>query len=256
MKKFMKAIAFVTVMCMALSTVAFADNGAEKSETDDKTVIVTVTEAGANEQVALYIVEESETASTADTPLFIDQMGADANGDAAFTAKIAEEVDAVRVFVGYAANTRDSAVDLGAVTLKEATTKITVTKVAVESVKGVQAEADLGDAYAFKFTATAPNGVFATNMVWAISYTDKDGNSDTRYSESVDVSDYLIGAGMDGAITLGVAFSNGSVVRPIEAVTINSVDAIFLFNDADETEITTGDKDFTDDRNNNSGGNE
>jgi hypothetical protein len=235
---------------MALSTVAFAaDAVGTTAKVDEKTLTVTVTEADANEQVALYIVAESETASTSDTPLFIDQKGADTNGDATFTAKFDGTVDAVHVFAGYGkfATANNRAADLGAVTLKEAITAITVTKVDVDSVKGVKAESDLGDAYAFSFTATAPENVYATNMVWAISYTDGNGNSDTVYSESVDVSGYLIGAGMDGAITLGVAFSNGSVARELAAVTINSVDAIFLFNDADKTVKTTGDKNFSGD---------
>ena len=248
MKKFMKAIAFVTVMCMALSTVAFAETESPFGEVTDKTFTVTVKGAGNNEQVALYIVEAKEGASTTDDPLYIDQTAANGSGTAEFTAKIARDVKAVKVFVGYAANTTGKAIDLGEVQLVEAETAITVVKVDVDSVKGVKAESDLGDAYAFSFTATAPENVYATNMVWAITYTDEVNNvTDTVYSESVDVSEYLIGAGMDGAITLGVAFSNGSVARELDAVRIDSVDAIFLFNDAGKTVKTTGDKNFSGD---------
>lgn len=257
MKKFMKAIAFVTVMCMALSTVAFAAtvegmlDGAT-AELSEKVLNITVTGAEKDEQVALMVVASTAADNDFSAPLYIDQK-ASAGDSVGFTAVLTNAtVDAVDIYVGYsswaAGNT--TARKIGEdVQITEGVTEITITKVAVESVTGVQAEADLGDAYAFSFTADGPEGVYATKMVWAISYTDKAGNSDTRYSEAIDVSSYLIGAGMSGTIELGVAFSNGSssVVRPIEAVTIDSVDAIFLFNDADKTVKTTDNKNFKDD---------
>lgn len=255
MKKFMKAIAFVTVMCMALSTVAFAANEGILTKVDEKTLDVTVTAAGPNEQVALYIVAESATASTADTPLFIDQKGADNAGRADFTAKFDGTVEAVRVFVGYAANTSGSAVDLGAVTLKEAVTKVTVTKANVTLLKEKQAESDIGQIYTVAFDVEAPQGstVTATNMIWAITYTDEVNNvTDTVYSEAVDASGYGIGAVMDGAVTLAVAFNNGSVGRDLDSVDIDTIDAIFLFSDGSEAATD----DFSDDDSRNiSGGN-
>ena len=238
MKKFMKAIAFVTVMCMALSTVAFAaDAVGSATKVDDKSLTVTVTEAAANEQIALYIVAESATASTADTPLFIDQKGADANGDATFTAKFNGTVEAVHVFVGYGkfATANNRAADLGAVTLKEATTAITVTKANVTLLKEKQAESDIGQIYTVEFEVEAPQNstVTATNMIWAITYTDG-SKTDTVYSKAIDASDYGIGAAMSGAVKLAVAFNNGSAGRDLRSVTIDTIDAIFLFNDGSE----------------------
>ena len=252
MKKFMKAIAFVTVMCMALSTVAFAaDAVGSATKVDDKSLTVTVTEAAANEQIALYIVAESATASTADTPLFIDQKGADANGDATFTAKFDGTVEAVHVFVGYGkfATANNRAADLGAVTLKEATTAITVTKAEAGKVlKNEDAEADFGSAFAFEFAITTPDGVSAQKMVWAITYaTDENGGTETVYSDAVDVSGYSFGALVGGSVKLGVAFSNGSRVRDIPYVDIVDVDAIFLFNDTAGTVKSTGNIDFSGD---------
>ena len=233
MKKFMKVIAFVTVMCMALSTVAFAETESPFGEVEDKTFTVTVTGAG-NDQVALMIVEAANGDYNFSNPLYIDQMGAE-NGTAVFTAKIAADVDAVDVYVGYASNNSDKAAYLGKVELVEAVTEITVIKTKIaEVLKNEEAEADYGTAFAFEFAITAPNGVSAQKMVWAITYeTDENGGTKTVYSDAVDVSGYSFGAVLGGSVTLGVAFSNGSSVRDFDYVEIEDVDAIFLFsNDA------------------------
>lgn len=245
MKKFMKAIAFVTVMCMALSTVAFAHQLPATAE--DKTFTVTVENAG-SDQVALMVVEAANGNYDFSNPLYIDQMGAE-NGTAEFTAKIAADVDAVDVYVGYASNNSDKAAYLGKVELVEAVTEITVIKTKIaEVLMNEEAEADYGTAFAFQFAITAPDGVFAQQMVWAITYkTDENGGTKTVYSDAVEVDDYNLGGVLGGSVTLGVAFSNGSSVRPIEYVDIVDVDAIFLFNDTAGTVKTTGGKDFSGD---------
>lgn len=237
MKKFMKAIAFVTVMCMALSTVAFADNrnSAVKSTTDDKTVIVTVTTAGANDQVALYIVEDKDGASTLDAPLFIDQKGMN-EGSAVFTAKIAADVEAVKVFVGYAANT-GSAIEVGTVALVQPITEITINKLStdlrIQTVEGVQ---QVGAGVGIKLDVKAPKNVYATDMIWAIRYTDANGDPQVSYTDPMDVADYGIGTLLKGEIDLGLAFLNGfnRAGEEIASVEITDVDVIFLFTGGKE----------------------
>jgi len=240
MKKFMKAIAFVTVMCLALSTVAFAAGTAP-----EKIFNVTVTEAG-NDQVALYIVAEG--GSLTDDPLYIDQKGAE-NGTAEFTAVLTNAtVDAVDVYVGYATYAAGNTTPLyvGTVKLEEEVTEITVTKINAVEVERAEegAESDYGYGFACGFNVTGvPSGCYAKQMVWAITYK-VPGTETTRtvYSEAINVEEYRIGDVVDGNIKLGIAVANGSRLRPdVEEVTIESVDAIFLFNDADETVKTTDD---------------
>lgn len=238
MKKFMKAIAFVTVMCMALSTVAFA--AGTLGEATDKTFTVTVTGA-VTDQVALMVVAAVEgddnPAYDFSNPLYIDQKAAaGAEGKAEFTAKIAAGVDAVDVYVGYASNTTpgNKAAYLGEVELVEAVTEITVTKVKAEAAieNNTEAESDIGEAWTIDLTVTAPDGVYATDMVWAITYEDSseaDGEK-TVYSEPMEIDDYSIGSVVDGDVTLGVAFNNGSTLRGLGSVTVKTVDVIFMFS--------------------------
>ncbi|MBQ8765078.1 MAG: hypothetical protein IJZ12_04070 [Clostridia bacterium] len=244
MKKFMKAIAFVTVMCMALSTVAFA--AGTLGEATDKTFTVTVTGAG-NDQVALMVVAavegDNNPAYNFSNPLYIDQTAAAGDeGKAEFTAKIAADVDAVDVYVGYASNPDTTkAAYLGEVALVEPVTAITVAKVDAFNTGNIteneteSAESDYGYGYACKFTITAPDGVSAQKMVWAITYKVDENNTRTVYSDSVNVSAFGYGSVLTGETYAGVAFSNGSrfgntVINPVQIV---DVDAIFLFsNDA------------------------
>ncbi len=251
MKKFMKAIAFVTVMCMALSTVAFAETGAALDETVPKQVNVTVEGAGNGEQVALYIVAEG--GDTDDTPLYIDQKAANASGVASFVAPIANEtVKKVEVFVGYATYANETptlgALHVDTVALEKAITKVTVVKVAADAVQGgetedLKAQEQTGAGVWGEFSVEAPAGVEASKMIWAIRYADK-----VKYSDSIDVADYHIGNMVTGSIKLGFAFLNGSELNNIDPVTITEVDAIFLFVDTDGTdfedqEVLTNDAD-------------
>lgn len=243
MKKFMKAIAFVTVMCMVLSTVAFA-NEAAKSDTDDKTVIVTVTTAGTNDQVALMVVEATGTTPNRDfsNPLYVDQKGAE-DGAATFTAKIDADVNAVDVFVGYANNGDNPAVHVGKVDLVDVITEVTVVMADSGFVQGdnLKAQEQTGAGVWGEFTVKAPDEVEASQMIWAIRYTDEKGDPQVKYSDAIDVADYHIGNMLAGSIKLGLAFLNGSVLNEINSVTITGVDAIFLFvgEDFEDQEVLT-----------------
>ena len=101
MKKFMKAIAFATVMCLVLSTVAFA---AAVVDEETKALNITVEGAAAGEQVAIIIVEAGAEEFTAETILYVDQK-ASKNFSTTITG-----VDAIDVYAGYATNTSGEAV--------------------------------------------------------------------------------------------------------------------------------------------------
>lgn len=248
MKKFMKAIAFVTVMCMALSTVAFATVSPVLRE-NEKVLDITVTGAG-NDQVALLVV--AENAEDFNTPLYIDQKGA-VDGivefEAVLTNVTAEKVD---IYVGYASLGADSPAKVGSVPLTKPITKASVEMVDSgwldkddEDLKGKQ---QIGGGVWADFNVVVPDGVSATNMIWAIRYNDAEGKPKVKYSDPVaNFVDYNIGSIVKGSVTLGLAFLNGfdelkSDINDIAPVQITRVDAIFLFSDGDEVFTNDDDK--------------
>lgn len=236
MKKFMKAIAFVTVMCMALSTVAFAAGSVPETALD-KTFQVTVTGAG-NEQVALMVVAAG--AENFNTPLYIDQKPA-VGGNATFTAVLTNtDVEAVDVYVGYASNQLENgkAPKIGTVKLVQPITEVTVSNVICtwNDYKGEGMEQNATGAV-LEFTVAAPEGTAATKMVWAIdsaAFTNR-----TKYTEVYDMTDYGIGTIINNSqVKLGLAFLNGSDLNDIEPVEIENIRAYFLFVNSDNTEKT------------------
>lgn len=241
MKKFMKAIAFVTVMCMALSTVAFAAGSVPETALD-KTFQVTVTGAG-NEQVALMVVAAGAT--NFNTPLYIDQKASE-NDNVAFEAVLTNtDVEAVDVYVGYASNQLENgkAPKIGTVKLVQPITKVTVSKIDCGWTDAIKGDQQYGTGVWAEFDVKVPDGVTATNMIWAIRYTEN-GEAKVKYSDPVaDFADYNIGSVVKGSVTLGFAFLNGfdeikSDDNDIDPVTITGVDAIFLFSNS-EDEIFT-----------------
>lgn len=243
MKKFMKAIAFVTVMCMALSTVAFAaTEGAVLN--GEKVLDITVTGAGAD-QVALMVV--ASTANDFSAPLYIDQK-ASAGDSVDFTAVLTNaDVDAVDIYVGYSswvAAGNNTARKIGEdVEIKEDVTEITIAKTSAELVSS-EGAAGVGAT----FTVTAPVGAKATSMIWAIRYNKTvEGvtTEDIKYTAKQNLSEYGLGDVINNSsVKLGVAFPNGS--DEIEALDITGVDAIFFFQDV-ETPVVTHEDLWNDD---------
>ena len=248
MKKLMKAIAFATVMCMLLSTAAFAANSVAEDSSVAKQINVRVESLESNEQVALVIVEKDLGLSS--EILYIDQKAATGTV-AEFEAPIAAEVEAVDVYVGYASNTGDEPVHVGYVELREdAITEVTV--VMSEDVilqEGIQGQEQTGAGVAATFTVKAPEGVTAKNMIWAIRFTDAQGNK-VKYSDPIDIARHSFGSVLDGSVRLGFAFLNGSILNEIDSVEITKVDAIFLFTDGVENgfrqEVFTNENDKKD----------
>ena len=251
MKKFMKAIAFVTVMCMALSTVAFAAGNAVLGDTE-KVLDITVTGAG-DDQVALMVV--ASDATNFDTPLYIDQKGA-VDGTAEFTAVLTNaNVEAVDIYVGYAtyADKNNAPEKIGEdVAITNPITKVTINKVAADTIlqgtENLNGAQQVGAGVAIKFDVEAPKNVSATNMIWAIRYTDPakpEEGQKVKYTEAFDVSGYGIGTTLKTGIQLGLAFLNGynRLGEEIASVTITGVDAIFLFTDGEEICTNSADVD-------------
>ena len=138
------------------------------------------------------------------------------------------------MFVGYAANDTGKAIDLGKVELKEKITKVTVTKLGADSIDNVPGEQQIGAGVWGDFAVTAPEGVEAAKMIWAIRYADT-----VKYSDAINVADYHIGNIVSGSVKLGFAFLNGfnRAGEEIDPVEITGVDAIFLFVDTDGTDF-------------------
>lgn len=240
MKKFMKAIVFVTVMCMALSTVAFAAGSVSTTTAPEKIFKVTVTDAG-SDQVALYIVEAGDPLTA--NPLYIDQMGA-VDGEAEFTAVLTNKtVEAVDVYVGYAtyADLKAEPLKVDTVKLVQPITEVTISKVDTDFVtaNGVQ---QVGAGAALTVNVKAPNGISATDMIWAIRYMDGDVER-VKYTESFDISGLGLGTVLKGDVQLGLAFLNGfnREGEEIASVEITDVDAIFMFTGGHGEKYTNAD---------------
>lgn len=248
MKKFMKAIAFVTVMCMALSTVAFATNEGTVAQdtTNYKQVNVTVTGAAAGEQVALLIVGKDKPIST-EIPLYIDQKPAVAQGEgaaASFKAPLTvDDGTEVDVYVGYSSYS-GAAIKLGTVEITAPVTEVAITK--TESGAVVGSDGKLGVYATVNFTAI-PDGYSLDAMIWALEL--KEGgykytkaieglknygygvlSGDTKFSAIMDIPENLEFSGKADAIFLFVksetekkeAYSDNSEIHSGKKVTNNS----------------------------------
>jgi len=106
MKKLMKAIAFATVMCMLLSTAAFA--AVEVTDYATKAVEVTVEGVQKGEQVAIIITNDGSS-FTKENVLFVDQKAAGAS-TAVFNTAIEADVETVDVYAGFASNSTSQVV--------------------------------------------------------------------------------------------------------------------------------------------------
>ena len=219
MKKLLKAVALATVMCMLLSTAAFASFGEATGDRDTDLVTVNVVNAGANEQVVLLIVDNDveSLASVTDAQIqFIDQKQADSTGAVSFGAVAVKTADkVVDVYVG-SANTNGPQklgedIDLSAVkniTLAEGEDAIIeATAINAEGVKG----------YAAAITVDIPEGLKVSKMIWGFQLSD----GRRVYSVPQDVEDEV-----EGSVQFAAAFKVGDV-----ELDVTGVSAIFLTDD-------------------------
>ena len=245
MKKLMKAIAFATVMCMLLSTSAFA---AATLTTTDYVLDVEVTTASGDEQVALLIVDTGATLASLsdDDILYVGQMAATA-GTADFgeiSINTSTESTQVDVYAGYASNSALTAytvaqdVDLKNVqALKVSLDGKATIILNVEQAEGFDAatmgttDNDIGSLVILpvKFE-NVPTGASVTKMFWAFGI-DTNGDAaaeDYKYVEG-NVANLVLGSICDGAVQLGAAFNNGTKANNgADALNVVSANAIFL----------------------------
>lgn len=260
MKKLMKAIAFATVMCMLLSTAAFAANpdAVLDSETDYK-FDVTVT-TGSAEQVALLILKngtELEDAASGDI-LYINQDEAVAvNGGYAVTFEDVQ-VDAadvedgmVDIYAGYA-TAGGAAVDyknfvvvnqeeISISLVGEPTIYLDIEAWAKEYIESESADATIKaqlEALAVpendKATVVLTTVNFAnlgdktvSRMVWKFGIAD----GTARYIEVAPSAYGLDSSVLNGPVKLGVSFINGSKNGSRTALNVNDADLLFALSD-------------------------
>ena len=224
MKKLLKAVALATVMCMLLSTAAFASFGEATGDRDTDLVTVNVINAGANEQVVLLIVDGdvADLASVTDAQIqFIDQKEADASGAVNFGSVAVKEADkVVDVYVG-SANTNGPQklgedIDLSAVkniTIAEELGADAIITTHSESANGKM------PGFGVAITVNIPEGLEVSKMIWGFKLSNE---SFRRYSTAQDVDPHT-----SGAVQFAAAFDIGYKVE----ATVESVSAIFLTTD-------------------------
>lgn len=229
MKKLMKAIAFATVMCMLLSTAAFASTATLTST--DYVLDVTVNAAG-DEQVALLIVDTDANLASLESSqiLYVGQMAA-AEGVADFgeiaidSAKGSKQVD---VYAGYVSNATGNAMTVAS-------------NVDLESVKAITVAID-GDAY-INDEISGDDGKVAAAVAMTVSFENAEGftlsdvifaldtNLGRKYTDAIGVTGFEV---LEGACKIAAIINNGTVDN--KTATISGVDAIFLFKDAQNNE--------------------
>ena len=258
MKKFMKAIAFATVMCMLLSTVAFA-SGAALTDPATKTVTVTVTTATGTEPVSVVIVEAGN-AITQGNILYINQAPA-VDGEVTFTAIVADAVSAIDVYAGSAtyANANQKAEKVAtALPVVEESNEIVV---ALDGTVVIEPNIEEADGYNASTMGTAATDIGAlvilpvsfenvssvSQMMWALGIdTNDDGNADDYKYVAGDVSSLSLGSVTDGTVQLGLAFINGEKGAD-DSLNIVSASAVFLIEGADYYAATDADKEAIED---------
>ena len=229
MKNLFKAIALATVMCMILSTAAFASFGEATGDRDTDLVTVNVVNAGANEQVVLLIVDndvESLAAVTDAQIQFIDQKQADANGAVNFGSVAVKTADkVVDVYVG-SANTNGPQklgedIDLSAV--KNITIAESLGEDAIITAYGNSGADGVTKGFAAAITVSIPEGLAVSKMIWGFKLANEDFR---RYSTAQDVANEVA-----GDVQFAAAFDLGATVDNLE---VEDVSAIFLTTDGRE----------------------
>lgn len=239
MKKFMRAIAFITVMCLVLSTVAFAANKAEVTDYETKKVSVTVENVKKGEQVAIIITkgEAADYNFTTETMLFIDQKVAPSTS-VVFEGEITDtSVNNIDVYAGYASNESVNAIKVGndiPITLE---TKLTLVAAQViddvtkeenydEETMAKVNEGTKGSVVWLKLNATNIATGDLTDMWWAFHATNLETNEDdTKYSKG-DVAKLGLGTVLTGDVEIAAAFES-------TGWTVNGANAIFLLKGED-----------------------
>lgn len=234
MKKFLKAVALATVMCMLLSVSAFAAVGGATGNKTAKTIDITIaTGATAAEEVAVLIIDSEKTlANAVETDImYINQVTTDASGNAEIKGvKLLNDTKVVDVYIGSAklgtAQQIGDDIDLNDVK------KITI--VGDEYFENVMGAGNVKGGVAAALTVNL-NGLTVDKMIWAF----KVGN-DWKYSKSIAASN-LNGSLVDGAVQYAVALD--AFNADMSQITVSDVAAIFLTTEAKDNEHVVGTED-------------
>ena len=227
MKKFMKAIAFATVMCLVLSTAAFA--AVEVNNYETKNVTVTVSGVQKGEQVALVITKNG-TDITQENVLFVDQKAAAASS-AEFTATLTNAGETIDVYAGYASSgSRVLVAD--DFSLAAPVLEIEVTLVDVEIVKDItevvedgavvsKADPDTKGALAI-LTINVANGTAGaiTDMFWTFNLkNDTTSEAVTKYFRGDSTTVSALGSVLTGDVEIAAAInSTGYTLEDASAI--------------------------------------
>ncbi len=249
MKKFMKAIAFATVMCMLLSVVAFADSSAEIATAGSVTVIVEG--ATASTPIAFVVTDTSVTEAANITSTNIKdvaQTETTAEGTASITLGTGG-LETVNVFYGYQ-NVGEKALMLSAALEVEVDETVTVTIVknitdadiqaAVDASNGELPETDNDKAGALIATVNVVvgEGRVVKDMIWSIRHS---GEKGVAY---VPADDSLFSV-LNGTVQIGLAFSNGnSTEEPVAITGLHAIVKTGVVGDTAEDAEVFSDYDF------------
>ena len=222
MKKLLKAVALVTVMCMLLSTAAFANYGSATGDKETKIISANVLGAGANEQVVLLIVNADVAVADATEAeiMYIDQKQADGSGAAAFSNILIKDTEQkVDIYVGSAATNGPQLIgedidvsDVKNITL--ATGEDAIITVASESANGKM------PGFGAAITVNIPEGLEVSKMIWGFKLSNEDFR---RYSSVQEIEN----GNVSGSVQFAAAFSIGYLAE----ATVDDVSAIFLTTD-------------------------
>lgn len=216
MKKLMKAIAFATVMCLVLSTAAFA--AVEVNDYETKNVTVTVNGVQKGEQVALVITKDG-TDITKENVLFVDQKAA-GTSSASFTATLTGAGETIDVYAGYASSgSRILVADN--FSLEAPVLEIEVTLADVEIVKNITevtegelvvstADPDTKGALAI-LTINVANGTAGaiTDMFWTFNLkNDETTEAVTKYYRGDATIAAALGSVLNGDIEIAAAINS------------------------------------------------
>lgn len=220
MKKFMKALAFATVMCMLLSTAAFATNNPDAvlSATDYVFDVIVTTESDEAEQVSLLVVKkDANLASLQNTDILFVGQTASASRTATFDdVTVATGNDVVDIYAGYASNSNPAAVSYKGVSVVNEK-ELAITLVTSEIINDVTTWEMLTDAMKEAIAAELPAREVASMVRAKVNFANVGANvidrvgwefetaNGSRFAE-LDATGYGV---LNGDVLMGVTFANG-----------------------------------------------
>ena len=240
MKKFMKAIAFATVMCMLLSVAAFAaetDGSVAWGEESAVRVTINAGSANANKQIALVVSTAASAGAIATGNIYdVQQVALDENGSKTVALSAGGQA-AVNVFYGYEG--RDGG-DAGMLEL--AAQAVTPDESVVIYVEEILTEAEIAELAKTNESIVATDNDYAgaiiatvtidagdktvSDMMWSIRH---NGEKGVAYVKA-DTSIFTV---LDGSVQYALSFSNGNKSGLAE-VEVTGLEAIVKLSDGSE----------------------